>query len=72
MSSAFGEPPDSGVKVSANAPGAARRHARTAAPNAARGRRLGGPVGKAAGSYLRAWDGIHFVPDVPRTRSEGV
>jgi hypothetical protein len=48
MSSAFWEPPDSGVKASAKADGAAIRIARAAAEKAARSRRLDEPVGKAA------------------------
>jgi hypothetical protein len=53
MSSAFGDPPDSGVKVSATAGPAVSRQARIAAARAAKSRRLGMPVGKAAGSYIR-------------------
>src|SRR4029079_10670028 len=63
MSSAFGEPPDSGVNVSAKADGAQIRDAKTTALRAVRSRRLGMPVGKAAGSYIRLREGLHFVPD---------
>ena len=62
MSSPFGDPPDSGVKVSARAAGAQIRDAKTAALKAVRSRRLGMPVGKAAGSYIRLRHGLHFVP----------
>src|SRR5215208_4941858 len=63
MSSAFCDPPDSGVKASANADGAAIRIARAAAEKAATSRRLGVPVGKAAGSYPRPSGRSYFVPD---------
>ncbi len=63
MSSAFWDPPDSGVNASANADGAAIRIAMTAAEKAASNRRLGVPVGKAAGSYPRPFGRSYFVPD---------
>src|SRR5215212_7293345 len=47
MSSAFCEPPDSGVNVSAKADGTQIRQAARAAPRAVASRRLGTPVGKA-------------------------
>jgi hypothetical protein len=58
MSSAFWDPPDSGVNVSAKADGAAIRNASRAAARAQRSRRRGMPEGKAGGSYLRVWRGI--------------
>src|SRR5215208_6844681 len=65
MSFALSEPPDSGVNASANAAGAAIRIAITAAVKAASSRRLGMPVGKAAGSYLRSRQALYFVPVAP-------
>src|SRR5215210_8378306 len=65
MSSAFWEPPDSGVSASASADGAHTRDAKTTAVRAVRSRRLGVPAGKAAGSYPRPPGGLHFVPDAP-------
>jgi hypothetical protein len=62
MSFAFDDPPDSGVKVSARAGAAPIRDARTTAARAVKSRRLGMPVGKAAGSYIRLRDLLHFVP----------
>src|SRR3954449_10455011 len=65
MSFAFCDPPDSGVKVSARAGWAAIRIATAATARAAGSRRLGMPAGKAAGSYLRLRQALHFVADVP-------
>src|SRR5829696_8152945 len=65
MSSAFCDPPDSGVNGPATAAGAAIRIAIKAAEKAASSRRLGMPVGKAAGSYLRPRQAIYFVPVAP-------
>src|SRR4051812_15336640 len=64
MSFAFGEPPDSGVKVSPRAAGAVARRASSAAASRAYVRRRGMPVGKARGSYLRPPRTLHFVPSV--------
>src|SRR5688500_2442796 len=63
MSSALGEPPDSGVKGSASAAGAAIRDARSAAARAAKSRRRGMPEGKARGSYLQVPPRLHLVAD---------
>src|SRR5215204_7265756 len=71
MSSAFGDPPDSGVIASANADGAAIRIARAAAKKATTSRRLGMPWGKAAGSYLCFRQGIHFVRLAPSRPARG-
>src|SRR5918992_966940 len=68
MSSAFGEPPDSGENVSPRAAGAAIRIANRAAPSAATSRRRGMPEGKARGSYLRLPPRLHFVADASDTR----
>src|SRR5829696_4390126 len=65
MSSAFAEPPDSGVNVSASADGAATKRASSAAASAASIRRRGMPVGKARGSYLRPARTLHFVRVAP-------
>src|SRR5215218_10033022 len=65
MSSAFGDPPDSGVNASASADGAATKRASSAAASAASIRRRGMPVGKARGSYLRSARTLHFVPVAP-------
>src|SRR5829696_5454256 len=65
MSSAFGDPPDSGVNVSPSAEGAATRRASRAAASAASIRRRGMPVGKARGSYLRPARTLHFVRVAP-------
>src|SRR3712207_1735320 len=61
MSSALLEPPDSGVKTSANAAGAAIRTASRAVAEAAMSRRRCMPEGKAAGSYLRPPPRLYFV-----------
>src|SRR5215210_6283425 len=65
MSSAFAEPPDSGVNVSASVAGAAARRASSAAASAASIRRRGMPVGKARGSYPRPMRTLYFVPVAP-------
>src|SRR3954466_11789141 len=65
MSSAFGEPPDSGVKVSASAAGAVSSSAISAAPSAAHSRRRGTGC-KARGSYLRSPPTLQFVRVAPR------
>src|SRR3954463_10870478 len=70
MSFAFGEPPDSGVKVSAKAGATPIRDAKTTAVRAVRSRRLGTPVGKAAGSYIRLRNGLHFVSDDSSARGQ--
>jgi hypothetical protein len=65
MSSAFGEPPDSGVRRSADAPGTAMSNAASAAARAAGSRQRVKRLGKAGGSYLRPQALLHFVPHVP-------
>src|SRR5215208_2159733 len=71
MSSAFPEPPDSGVNASASADGAATRRASSAAASAASIRRRGMPVGKARGSYLRPVRTLHFVRVAPSGSARG-
>src|SRR3954451_7226337 len=65
MLSAFGEPPDSGVKVSASAEGATSRSASSVAASATSSRRRGTGC-KARGSYLRTPEALHFVAVAPR------
>src|SRR2546423_13682235 len=67
MSFAFGEPPDSGVKVSANPGGAAISKPTRVARSAAKSRRRGMPVGKARASYSRLPGMLHFVAPAPNS-----
>ena len=62
MSSAFGEPPDSGREGVGQRAGAATRRASSAAARAASSRRRRHAGGKARGSYLRPARTLHFVP----------
>src|SRR5919107_672283 len=71
MSSAFSDPPDSGVNVSASADGAATRRTSSAAASAASIRRRDMPVGKARGSYLRPTETLHFVRVAPSGLARG-
>jgi hypothetical protein len=66
MSSAFGEPPDSGVSRSADAPGTAIRNVASAAARAAGSRQRVKRLGKAGGSYLRPPAPLHFVAHAPK------